>query len=131
MKALALLTAAAVFSLASRPLHKPTEHRTARAKRPHRRRLLRKVRRALGGPTFVPVPFFLGQHRQHAFARTAYVYESHIHLGNDDPDLVSIFGGWGTEDRGRALRGENRPQLNSAPSFNNLIIVNKRVVVNT
>jgi hypothetical protein len=52
--------------------------------------------------------------------------ESHIHLGNDDPDLVSIFGGWGTEDRGRALAYENRPQLNSATTFNNLIIVNKR-----
>jgi hypothetical protein len=37
----------------------------------------------------------------------------------------------GIQDQGRALRGENRPQLNSAPTFNNLIIVNKRVVVNT
>jgi hypothetical protein len=36
----------------------------------------------------------------------------------------------GFQDRGRAL-WENRPQLSSAPPFNNLIIVNKRVVVNT
>ena len=33
---------------------------------------------------------------------------------------------------GAGLSGnENRPQLNSALTFNNLIIVNKRVVVNT
>jgi hypothetical protein len=36
----------------------------------------------------------------------------------------------GFQDRGRALWEENRPQLNSATTFNNLIIVNKRVVVN-
>jgi hypothetical protein len=29
--------------------------------------------------------------------------ESHNRLGNDDPDLVGIFRGMGTEDRGRAL----------------------------
>jgi hypothetical protein len=29
--------------------------------------------------------------------------ESHNQLGNDDPDLVGIFRGMGTEDRGRAL----------------------------
>ena len=29
------------------------------------------------------------------------------------PTSSSIFGGWGTEDRGRALAYENRPQLNS------------------
>jgi hypothetical protein len=33
-----------------------------------------------------------------------------IDSGNDDPDLVGIFGGWGTGDRGRALWSrENRP----------------------
>jgi hypothetical protein len=32
----------------------------------------------------------------------------------------------GTNDRGRALEDENRPQLNSATTFNNLMIVNKR-----
>ena len=42
------------------------------------------------------------------------------------PTSSSIFGGWGTEDRGRALAYENRPQLNSVTTFNNLIIVNKR-----
>ena len=32
----------------------------------------------------------------------------------------------GIQDRGRALEDENRPQLNSVTTFNNLIIVNKR-----
>ena len=59
MKALALLTAAALLSLASLGLtHKPTEHRTARAKLRRRLRLLPKARRASGGPAIVPVPFF-------------------------------------------------------------------------
>ena len=47
--------------------------------------------------------------------------ESHIHLGNDDPDLVSIVRGMGTEDRGRALAYENRPNLYRNPYFNDLI----------
>jgi hypothetical protein len=34
--------------------------------------------------------------------------------------------GDGDQDRGRALWDENRPQLNSDTTFNNLIIVNKR-----
>jgi hypothetical protein len=33
----------------------------------------------------------------------------HNRLGNDDPDLVGIFGGWGTVDRGRALVGRTVP----------------------
>jgi len=36
--------------------------------------------------------------------------ESHNRLGNDDPDLVGIFWGMGTEDRGRAL-AEREPAL--------------------
>jgi hypothetical protein len=60
MKALALLTAAAVtlFSVAA-PLHKPTEHRTARAKRRPRRRLLPKAS-ATGG-TAMAIGFVLGR----------------------------------------------------------------------
>jgi hypothetical protein len=38
--------------------------------------------------------------------------------------------GDGDQDRARALADENRPQLNSDTTFNNLIIVNKGVVVN-
>jgi hypothetical protein len=50
-------------SLASRLLHKPTEHRTAKAKLRRRRRLLPKARRALRGPAIVPVPFAFGIER--------------------------------------------------------------------
>ena len=55
MKALALLTAAAVtfFSVA---------HRTARAKRRPRRRLLPKAS-AIGGPAIGPGPFLFGPSR--------------------------------------------------------------------
>ena len=38
-------------------------------------------------------------------------YSRHNRLGNDDPDLVEHLGGWGTEDRGRALGKENRPRF--------------------
>jgi hypothetical protein len=44
--------------------------------------------------------------------------------GNDNPDLVSIFGGWGTWS-GRALANEDRPQFIGAPIFNNLILIKK------
>jgi hypothetical protein len=35
----------------------------------------------------------------------------HNRLGNDDPDLVGIVRGMGTEDRGRALAGRTGPLL--------------------
>jgi hypothetical protein len=42
------------------------------------------------------------------------------------PTSSGLIGGWGQTGQGRALANENRPQLNSATTFNNLIIVNKR-----
>jgi hypothetical protein len=44
------------------------------------------------------------------------------------PTSVGVSGD-GDKDRGRALEDENRPQLNSATTFNNLIIVTKEVGV--
>ncbi len=45
------------------------------------------------------------------------------------PTSVGVSGD-GDKDRGRALEDENRPQLNSAMTYNNLIIVTKEVGVN-
>ena len=50
------------------------------------------------------------QHHKDNFSdRNTLSTERHNRLGNDDPDLVRHLGGWGTEDRGRALGKENRP----------------------
>jgi len=83
------------------------------------------------------------EHRQHALAATASgessenvrAYsattkrmelitkfastESHIHLGNDDPDLISIVRGMGTKIGAglSKVEDENRPQLNSVTTF--------------
>jgi hypothetical protein len=54
-----------------------------------------------------------------------------IDLGNTNPDLGGSHRGMGVEIGAGLSGNENRPQLSSAPSFNNLIIVNKRAVVNT